>query len=173
MRNIVIALAMACVAGPALAQAPTPATPPQSCRNADVDLSIKLCNDMIASGKLTGVDLALAYNSRGHDHVAKHEYDLGIADLSQAITIKFDVDHAHNTRGEAYAAKGLYDLAIADFNIARNLYPTFAETPYFRGEAYEAKGQRDLAIADYRTALQLQPTLKGAQESLARLGVAP
>jgi tetratricopeptide (TPR) repeat protein len=143
------------------------------CRNADLDVSIATCTAMIQAGNLAPADLAWIYNSRGHDYVAKHQYDLGVADLTQAITLKFDVDHAHNTRGEAYAAKGLYDLAIADFNIARTLDPSFAETPYFRGLAYEAKGQRDLAIADYRTALQLQPTLKGAQDSLARLGVAP
>jgi tetratricopeptide (TPR) repeat protein len=146
-----------------------PANAP-NCRNPDLDVSIKLCTDMIQSGKLATADLALAYNSRGHDHVGKHEYDLGIADLSQAITIKFDVDHAHNTRGEAYAALGQYDLAIADFTIARKLDPTFAETPLFRARAYEAKGMRDQAIADYQTALQLQPNMKPAQDALARLG---
>ena len=163
MRTIIIGLALACIAMPALAQAP-------NCRNPDLDVSIKLCTDMIQSGKLATADLALTYNSRGHDHVAKHEYDLGIADLTQAITIKFDVDHAHNTRGEAYAAKGLYDQAIADFTIARSLDPAFAETPLFRAQAYEAQGKRDLAIADYRAALKLQPDMKEARDGLARLG---
>lgn len=171
MRTIIIGLALACIAMPALAQAPAPPAP--NCRNPDLDVSIKLCTDMIQSGKLATADLALTYNSRGHDHVAKHEYDLGIADLTQAITIKFDVDHAHNTRGEAYAAKGLYDQAIADFTIARSLDPAFAETPLFRAQAYEAKGMRDEAIADYRTALKLQPDIKGAKDALARLNPPP
>ena len=170
MRTIMIDLALACVAMPALAQPPANAP---NCRNPDLDVSIKLCTDMIQSGKLAPADLALTYNSRGHDHVAKHEYDLGIADLSQAIAIKFDVDHAHNTRGEAYAAKGLYDEAIADFTIARSLDPAFAETPLFRARAYAAKGQRDLAVADYRTALKLQPGMKAAQDALTRLGETP
>lgn len=170
MRTIVIGLALACIAMPALAQAPANAP---NCRNPDLDVSIKLCTDMIQSGKLAPADLALTYNSRGHDHVAKHQYDLGIADLSQAITIKFDVDHAHNTRGEAYAALGQYDLAIADFTIARTLDPTFAETPLFRARAYEAKGMREQAIADYRTALKLQPDMKAAMDALARLNAPP
>lgn len=170
MRTIMIALALACVAAPALAQPPANAP---NCRNADLDVSIRLCTDMIQSGKLAPADLALTYNSRGHDHVAKHQYELGIADLSQAITIKFDVDHAHNTRGEAYAALGQYDLAIADFTLARFLDPTFAETALFRARAYEAKGMRDEAIADYRTALKLQPDIKGAKDGLARLGATP
>ena len=170
MRMILIGLALACIAAPALAQPPANAP---NCRNPNLDVSIKLCTDMIQSGKLAPADLALTYNSRGHDHVAKHEYEAGIADLSQAITIKFDVDHAHNTRGEAYAALGQYDLAIADFTLARSLDPTFAETALFRAEAYEHKGMRDEAIADYRTALKLQPDIKGAKEGLARLNAPP
>jgi tetratricopeptide (TPR) repeat protein len=164
--------------GLARLDAPPPFTPldlhaPGGCRSADLDVSIKACTDTIQSGHEALADLAMAYNIRGHDYVAKGLYDLGIADFNSAIAIKPDVAHAYNTRGRAEAAKGQYDLAIADYTKALTLDPNFAEIPYLRAVAFEHQRMRDPAVADYRAALKLKPDMKEARDGLARLGATP
>ena len=170
--SYLIGLALACMAATALAQAPPNIHSP-GCRSADLDESIAACTAMIQSGKETTANLAMAYNVRGHDYVARGLYDQAIPDFDKAIALNSRYAFAYNTRGRAYAAKGLYDRAIADFTQALALNHDFAEIPFNRAAAYEAKGQREPAIADYRAALKLRPDLQDAKDGLARLRAAP
>ena len=172
MRTIIIALAVACLAAPALAQAPADMHAP-GCRSADLDVSIKACTDLIGSGKQTDADLAMAYNIRGHDYVAKQLYDLAIPDFDKSIALNPNFAHAYNTRGRAEAAQGKYDLAIVDFTKSMSMDSKFAEIPYNRGLAYESKADREAAIADYRAALKLMPGMQDALDGLGRLHATP
>ncbi|HVY34612.1 MAG TPA: tetratricopeptide repeat protein [Caulobacteraceae bacterium] len=172
MRTPLIALGLACLAAPALAQAPANMHSP-GCRSADLDESIAACTAIIQSSGQTPETLAMAYNVRGHDHVLRGQYALAIPDFDKAIALNPRYAFAHNTRGRAYAAMGQYDQAIADYSQALALMPDFAEIPFLRAQAYESKGMRDQAIADYRATLRLKPGLQDAIDGLGRLHAAP
>lgn len=100
------------------------------------------------------------------------EYDLAIADFSQAIALEPDNALAYFDRGIAYGSKGDYDLAIADFGqaIALNpdlsiadsgqsitLNPDAADTYYTRGRNHASEERYALAIACYNQAILLNP----------------
>jgi tetratricopeptide (TPR) repeat protein len=128
---------------------------------------------------------------RGIGFASWGEYDLAIADFTQAIALDPDMQSAWMLRGRAWYAsvshitdvdknfssvgtmstagagvseekKTVYDRAIADFTQAIQLDPTYAAVYSNRGIAYAEKGDYDRAIADYNQAIQFDPTYAAA-----------
>jgi Flp pilus assembly protein TadD len=97
-----------------------------------------------------------SYDS-GTAYYFKKEYDLAIADLTQAIRLDPNYAGAYRYRGRAYYEKKDYDLAIADFTQAIKLTPNDGYTYNDRGKAYIGKKDYDLAIADLTQAIKLNP----------------
>jgi serine/threonine-protein kinase len=60
---------------------------------------------------------------RGNAAMDQHDYDMAIAEYSNAIRLDPESDVAYHNRGNAYADKGEYAKAIADFNQAIRLAP--------------------------------------------------
>jgi tetratricopeptide (TPR) repeat protein len=129
---------------------------------ATADQTIASCTQLIASGALSGADLANAYYDRGIGYQRKGQDDLAIADYTEAVRIDPNNALAYYGRGLSYRHKGQDDLAIADYTQALRIAPTSVNTLYNRGLSYTYKTQYDLAIADYSQALQLDPNYTNA-----------
>jgi len=82
---------------------------------------------------------AQAYNNRGLAYFEKGQYDLAIADYSEAITIDSKNAAAYYNRGDTYLLKGQYDEAIADFSKVIEINPKLSVFYYLRGNAYFKK----------------------------------
>ncbi|MDP3880204.1 MAG: tetratricopeptide repeat protein, partial [Dehalococcoidales bacterium] len=79
------------------------------------------------------------YMARGSAYSASQQYDLAIADYSQAISLGSHVSRdaaVYAARGSAYSASQQYDLAIVDYSQAISLEPEEAAVYTARGSAY-------------------------------------
>ncbi|MGD0059020.1 MAG: tetratricopeptide repeat protein [Verrucomicrobiia bacterium] len=94
---------------------------------------------------------------RGLEANRTHNYDVAIAEFSDAIRLKPEDSMAHYNRANAYSDKGDYDKAIADYNDAIRFESDYIAAYYSRGNAYGYKGDWDKAIADETEALRLNP----------------
>ncbi len=99
---------------------------------------------------------------RGVDAVEGQNYDLAIAEFSDAIRLKPDYVDAYNNRGVAYNGKGDYDRAIADETQAIRLDPNQVRAYCNRANDYAHKGDWDKAIADCNEAIRLESGLCGS-----------
>jgi tetratricopeptide (TPR) repeat protein len=163
MRRLLIALTMALIALPALAQTQTDwcASP-----SATDDQTIAGCNALIQSGRETAVALASDYNNLAEAFNDQNLSDQALAAANQSLALNGSSASAYTNRGLAYYGKGLDDLAIADFDRAIALAPdasagsndsgnAFAYND--RGLAYARKGLTDKAVADYSQAIAFEP----------------
>ena len=172
MRLVLIGLALALAAPPALAQtqeqhdwcfSPT----------ATDDQTIDGCTALIQGGHQTPTNQASAYDNRAYAYRNKGLPDQAIADENQALAINPNDANSYDIRGSAYDDKGLYDQAIADYNRSIALRPDNAGAYFNRGDTYAKMGRRDAAAADYRMALKIDPTQQKALDGLQRLGLTP
>ena len=106
---------------------------------------------------------------RGLEAVRRHNYDLAIAEFSEAIRLKPDDADAYSDRGVAYHLKGDWDKAIVDESEAIRLKPDYVMAYIDRGVFYDHKGGYDKAIADYNEAIRLKPDFLQAYNNLAWL----
>lgn len=98
-----------------------------------------------------------AYLNRGIAYASKWEYDLAIADFSQAIALNPGFAVAYLHRGIAYFHEGEVDLAISDYNRSITLNPGDADAYYYRGRAYLRNKEYELSVADFSQAIVLNP----------------
>ena len=95
--------------------------------------------------------------SRSHDYIVRGEFDLAIADLTEAIRLDPNCPPNYSLRSWAYLKKQDLGRAIADASKAISLAPRFP-APYFnRGNAYILKNDPKAAIADFTVVLGLLP----------------
>jgi tetratricopeptide (TPR) repeat protein len=70
---------------------------------------------------------AIAFSKRGDERILsfkkKADYDLSIADYSEAIRLRPDIVSYFILRGKAHEIAGLLDKALADFRQALTLEP--------------------------------------------------
>jgi tetratricopeptide (TPR) repeat protein len=104
------------------------------------------------------------YLDRGILFLSRNDWDMAIADYTQAIRLNPNLAAAYDGRGFAYYQKGEYDRAIADYTQAIKLVPNntvysnnLAKTYDTRGFMYYNKRDYELAIADYNQAIKLDP----------------
>jgi len=88
---------------------------------------------------------------------SKGEYDLAIADFTEALKLNPNLGAAYTNRGNVYFKRDDLDRAITDYNQAIRLNPNLAEAYANRGVVYKAKGDYDRAIADQNQAIRLNP----------------
>jgi tetratricopeptide (TPR) repeat protein len=128
--------------------------------------AIAACSQIIGSGSQGKAQLAEAHLYRGNAHVDRAnvsqaaqlpEFELAIADYSEAIRLNSNHAIAFNNRGAMYAAKKEYDRAIADYSEAIRLVPNYALAHRNRAFSYSCKGEYDAALADYSEVIRLDP----------------
>src|SRR5262249_19568950 len=96
-----------------------------------------------------------AYSDRGMVYFGKKEYDLAIAEYSEAIRLDPKSAEIYSIRGLAYACKSDYDRAFEDCNEAIRIAPKLTVPYYVRGVVYVMTKDYDQAIADFNEATRL------------------
>lgn len=129
------------------------------CENADgkltVDDAIKSCADLVATGKLSGDDLANAYALQGDWLADKKDFKAAIASYTTAIKTAPNYSGAYNNRGLAYMAAGDAKSALADYTQAIRIGPKTSSRYYNRGLAFAKAGDHLSAIGDLSQAIQM------------------
>src|SRR4029078_533755 len=95
-------------------------------QNGPAQTAISACNQIIASGKLIGRDLASIYNGRGNRYYGNREYDRAVADYNEAIRLDPPNAVLYNNRGSSYYSKGDCDRALPDYSEAIRLNSGYA-----------------------------------------------
>ena len=137
--------------------APAVADDLTTCKNASGDEVIAACTRAMSSGKVRGIDLAIAHNNRGLAIELKGDHDRAIADFTEAIRLNPRNSITFSNRATAWYRKGDHDRAIADFDEAIRIKPSDEITYRGRGNAWMAKGEYDRAIGDYSEAIRISP----------------
>ena len=119
------------------------------------------------TGLIRSSSHASYYHTRGNVWKEKGEYDIAIADYSEAIRMEPGEVIHWDGRGDARRAKGEYDKAIADYGEAIRLDPKYAGAYYNRGMAWHHKKEYDRAIAEYGEAIRLDPRYNWAYNNRA------
>ena len=101
-------------------------------------------------------DNASLYAYRGDSHRLLCEYDLALADYSEALKLS-PCAPVFVQRGTVYRLKGDLPRAIADCTAAIELDAKQTGAYVGRGDAHLDQGSLDAAIADYSIAIDLQP----------------
>jgi hypothetical protein len=99
----------------------------------------------------------------------RHDYDLAIAEFTEAIRLNLNNSPAYYQRANAYRHKNDWDRAIADYNEAIRLKSGYVDAYNNRGFAYVQEGDYARAIADFNMAIRLGRTNAVAYNNLARL----
>ncbi len=107
--------------------------------------------------------------ARGMDAGCRHDYDLAIAEFTEAIRLNPKNSPAYYQRANAYRHKNNWDRAIADYSEAIRLKPDYVKVYNNRGIAYVQEGDYARAIADFNVAIRLGRTNAVAYNNLARL----
>lgn len=84
----------------------------------DAQLSIDACTALMESGQVTEGHLATAYFLRGSSHLQLGQYDLAVADYSEALEIEPWNTIIHGWRGRANCLLGEFEDAVEDFTLA-------------------------------------------------------
>jgi len=87
----------------------------------------------------------------------ENQYDLAIADFSQALSLSPDNVAILTLRGDTFAVQGKYPEAFVDLDRAVSLSPRTAEVYVHRASAFAGQGLTDKALKDYGQALAIDP----------------
>jgi tetratricopeptide (TPR) repeat protein len=137
-------------------------------RQADAELRLTACENLIAAGKLSGKDLAGALAVRGNALLVKRDNDKAIAAFSAALNADPDGPGYLVSRGVGYERKGDDDHAMADYDAALKIRPN-ALAFNNRGTLYLRKGALQSALDDFNASLRINPNLYLARNNRARV----
>jgi tetratricopeptide (TPR) repeat protein len=127
---------------------------------------IAACTNLIASGKLSGGDLARAYMLRGTSYaILTGDCDRAIPDYTESIKLDPNNVIAHAIRGACLVRKGNFDRALADLNEARRLNSNHVNTRNSFGFYYIARGEYDLALQELNEAIRANPQFLAAYKN--------
>ena len=150
-----VAFAGAVAAGPAAADF---ASDRDLCHTFDADKTVQkiaACTRVINTGRLSGRNLAIAYQDRAEGYRLSKEYDRALADFDRAIKIDSQIAYPYLNRAEVWRLKGDYDQVIADATQAIRLDPALNASWTIRGMAYKEIGALNKAREDFNHALAI------------------
>lgn len=138
------------------------------CRTGTGDAAINACTTALQGPNLDATIHVRLLLARARAYIITKQYDLAIADCTEAIKLKPLDAPPLVDRGVALARKGQYDLAIADYSRALELKPSDGQAVEHRALAYERKNDYERAITDFSQAIQLNADKSIAYEGRAR-----
>ena len=150
-----VAFAGTIAAGPAAADF---ASDRDLCHTFDADKTVQkiaACTRVISTGRLSGRNLAIAYQDRAEGYRLSKEYDRALADFERAIKIDSQIAYPYLNRAEVWRLKGEYDQVIADATQAIRLDPALNASYTIRGMAYKELGAINKAREDFNHALSI------------------
>jgi lipoprotein NlpI len=115
--------------------------------NDNADLQIKHCSSAIASGQLSGPNMAITLYNRGAAWMTKGDLPHALEDMDASLKIDAKLASALLGRGQINYAQGRFALAAADLEQAQNLEPdAYATAWLFLARARDGKdGAAELA----------------------------
>jgi tetratricopeptide (TPR) repeat protein len=116
---------------------------------------IAACTRVINTGRLSGRNLAIAYQDRAEGYRLSKEYDRALEDFNRAIKIDSGMAYPFLNRAEVWRLKGDYDQVIADATQAIRLDPALNASWTIRGMAYKEIGALNKAREDFNHALSI------------------
>jgi lipoprotein NlpI len=132
--------------------------------------TIEGCTALVQAGQLAGRDLAIVLYDRGLSYENTKQFDLAMADFSQAVGLDPTYAEAFDDRGNIYARTGDYAHAMPDYDKAIALKSDYALAYSNRGWIHYKQGDLDAALADYDRAIGLDQKMGRAfvNRALAR-----
>lgn len=134
-----------------------------------VEQVIAACSEALATPGQNDEVRAQLFNARGELYCHTTQYDLAIADQSEAIRLKPDFDQAYVDRGGCHVGKRDLKAALADYDTAIHLAPGKAGYYQIRAPIRIWAGDPDGALADYDELIRRSPTTGGMVDERARL----
>ncbi len=119
-------------------------------------LLIKACTKALTLQGLSAEQRGIYLNSRGMAHHRAGEYDLAIADFSEAL-IGFQHQVLYVNRGKAWESKGDYPRAISDYSEAISRQPNWILPTTRRGILYVLTRNFDAALTDFNNVIKFRP----------------
>jgi tetratricopeptide (TPR) repeat protein len=160
MRLVRLLFSIAFVAVGAASSEAAPNSDWATCAKAVGDDAIAACGRQIKARK--GSELAVVYVNRCLAMNAKRDYDLAIADCSEAIRIDPKNARSFGARCLARTFKKDFDNALTDCDESIRLDPENATGYYNRCTFWNSKPDLDRAIADCGEAIRLNPKYTNA-----------
>jgi tetratricopeptide (TPR) repeat protein len=121
------------------------------------DETVAACTRLLASGRLSGGELARAFYQRASVFTRNGNFNEAMADLNQTLRLEPGNVNARALRAGLYVGEGDYDLALADLKEARRLDARSYLTANVFGVYYNAKGEYDRALTELNEAIRLNP----------------
>jgi tetratricopeptide (TPR) repeat protein len=109
-------------------------------------------------------DYARLIADRGQLHALNFDFDVAIADATQAIELASEYELPDALNAQFYKERGdhifliyEWDRVLADYDRAIELKPDYADAYYARGVLYYTQGPRAAALADFERFVELAP----------------
>ncbi len=126
-------------------------------RQPDAKTRYDACERVVAAGRTTGKDLAVANYVRGQWFRTKRNYDKAVSAFDAAHAADPDNPEYVTFRGLASEEKGDDDHAMADYNLVLQTHPRDGRALYNRGTLYLRKAALQSALDDFNEALKFVP----------------
>lgn len=120
---------------------------------------VTACTAIIASGRVSQADLAMAHNNRGWALNDQREFARALTDLHAATRLDPRLAWARINRSASYIGLGDHHRAITEADEAIRLEPELAMAWNNRGTARSNLGDHRRAIAELDEAIRLDPRL--------------
>jgi Tfp pilus assembly protein PilF len=98
---------------------------------------------------------AQAHVNRASGYLNEGQYELAIAECTQAIQLDPNLYIAYINRASAYSLKGQHDLVIVDCNLAIQMEPTLPLAYLSRAMAYRSLGRKAEALSNFEKFITL------------------
>ena len=131
--------------------------------------AVAICSGALAEPELSDDVRAQLFNTRGELYCAMRQYDLAIADQSEAIRLRPNFPDAYMARGGCYVGKHDLKAALADYDQTIRLAPKKGGYYQTRGALRIWAGDPDGALTDYNQVIRLAPATPGLVDQRARL----
>lgn len=175
---VVVAGALALIAGGGAGDEPTPRVADPTATRADDDASTadeRGGDEAPATSRPPSEldrQLAAGQLEEGLSRLARGDADEALRAFDSALELDPELARAYHERGNARYLLGEYAAAVADYTAALARAPEAPEPYHNRGAAHESLGHMAEAIADYRRFLELCPEhaeAPGVRADLERL----